>query len=208
VAVTQCSLFDAGESARPRTPGSAAPREWLDGGAWVEFESHWLGGSAHLFDRLLGEVPWRAERRRMYDRTVDVPRLVAFYREEDPLPDPVLVEVRDSLCRMYKDERAAPFSTAGICLYRTGDDSVAWHGDRIGRRSHDETLVAIVSLGAPRRLLLRPKGGGQGRRFSLGHGDLLVMGGTCQRTWEHSVPKTARAAGPRISVQFRSAGAG
>ena len=142
----------------------------------------------------------------MYDRTVDVPRLVAFYREEDPLPDPVLVEVRDSLCRTYKDERAAPFSTAGICLYRTGDDSVAWHGDRIGRRSHDETLVAIVSLGAPRRLLLRPKGGGQGRRFSLGHGDLLVMGGTCQRTWEHAIPKTSRPAGPRISVQFRPEG--
>src|ERR1700722_8413756 len=107
---------------------------------------------------------------------------------------------------MYRGERAAPFRTTGICLYRTGDDSVAWHGDTIGRRSHDETLVAIVSLGAPRRLLLRPKGGGRGHRFSLGHGDLLVMGGTCQRTWEHSVPKTARPAGPRISVQFRSAG--
>src|ERR1700722_7626046 len=96
---------------------------------------------------------------------------------------------------MYRGERAAPFRTTGICLYRTGDDSVAWHGDTIGRRSHDETLVAIVSLGAPRRLLLRPKGGGRGHRFSLGHGDLLVMGGTCQRTWEHSVPKTARPAG-------------
>jgi alkylated DNA repair dioxygenase AlkB len=63
--------------------------------------------------------------------------------------------------------------------------------------------VAIVSFGSPRALMLRPRGGGSSLRFPLGHGDLIVMGGSCQRTWEHAIPKTARAVGPRVSVQFR-----
>ena len=63
-------------------------------------------------------------------------------------------------------------------------------------------MVAIVSLGDPRKLALRPRGDGDAMTLTLGHGDLFVMGGSCQRTWEHAVPKVA-AAGPRISVQFR-----
>jgi alkylated DNA repair dioxygenase AlkB len=142
----------------------------------------------------------------MYDRTVDVPRLLAFYDEGEALPDPALEVARDALAVRYRGERGAPLCTTGICLYRNGTDSVAWHGDTIGRNSTEGTLVAIVSLGEPRRFLLRPKAGGSALRFALGHGDLLVMGGSCQRTWEHSVPKTVRPVGPRISVQFRSAG--
>ena len=144
----------------------------------------------------------------MYDRLVAVPRLVATYGEGDPLPDPSLVEARDVLNERYGTSSGGPLLTVGICLYRDGRDSVAWHGDRIGRRRGDDTLVAIVSLGARRRLLLRPRGGGASRRFELGGGDLLIMGGSCQRTWEHTVPKTSRPCGTRISVQFRSAGAG
>jgi alkylated DNA repair dioxygenase AlkB len=67
-------------------------------------------------------------------------------------------------------------------------------------------MVAIVGLGEARRLLLRPRNGGETIGFPLGHGDLLVMGGSCQRTWEHAVPKTAKPVGPRISVQFRPRG--
>ena len=95
-----------------------------------------------------------------------------------------------------------------MCYYRDGRDSVAWHGDRIGRGRTEDTMVAILSLGETRRLMLRPNGGGAGRTigFSLGHGDLLVMGGSCQRTWDHSIPKTADVVGPRISVQFRVSG--
>ena len=78
---------------------------------------------------------------------------------------------------------------------------MAWHGDRMGRLV-DDTVVAILSVGAPRRFLLRPAAGGASRAFDLGWGDLLVMGGSCQRTWQHAVPKTALA-GPRISIQFR-----
>ena len=76
-------------------------------------------------------------------------------------------------------------------LYRDGRDSVAWHGDRVGPRGH-ETVVAILSLGSPRRFLLRPRGGGPSLRLTPAAGDLLVLGGTCQRTWQHCVPKVPR----------------
>jgi alkylated DNA repair dioxygenase AlkB len=139
----------------------------------------------------------------MYDRDVDVPRLVHFCAEGQPLPDPVLAGAKSALDRHYAAELGEPFRTAGLCYYRDGRDSVAWHGDTIGRGSTDDTMVAILSLGAPRALLLRPRGGGGPTlRHDIGHGDLLVMGGSCQRSWEHAVPK-ARTAGPRISVQFR-----
>ena len=108
--------------------------------------------------------------------------------------------------RALTDRYRVPFDSLGANLYRDGRDSVAWHGDTIGRGRHEDTLVAIVSLGHPRALLLRPRGGGASHRFVLGHGDLLVMGGSCQRTWEHAVPKTTRAVGPRVSIQFRPAG--
>ena len=118
----------------------------------------------------------------------------------------LLTAALDALNAHYVAELGEPFRTAGLCLYRDGRDSVAWHGDTIGRGSREDTMVAILSLGAPRALALRPRGGGRSLRFEIGHGDLLVMGGSCQRTWEHAVPKTAHAAGPRISVQFRPRG--
>ena len=143
----------------------------------------------------------------MYDRVVDVPRLLCFYGEGEPLPDPALIAALRALNAYYGAELGEAFRTAGLCLYRDGRDSVAWHGDRTGRGSREDTMVAILSLGAPRAFLLRPRGGGgPSRRYEIGHGDLLVMGGSCQRTWEHAVPKTAQAVGPRISVQFRPRG--
>uniref|UniRef100_UPI0006E387CF alpha-ketoglutarate-dependent dioxygenase AlkB n=1 Tax=Streptomyces phaeochromogenes TaxID=1923 RepID=UPI0006E387CF len=166
----------------------------------------WLRGADALFARLADEVPWRAERRQMYEHMVDVPRLLAFYGAEDALPGLVLDEARDALSAHYADELREPFTTAGLCFYRDGRDSVAWHGDRIGRGAREDTMVAILSVGAPRDLLLRPRRGGTPVRRPLGHGDLIVMGGSCQRTWEHAIPKSARAAGPRISVQFRPHG--
>jgi alkylated DNA repair dioxygenase AlkB len=204
----QESLLDFGEEA---APGPLRPeRVPLSHGAWVDVQRGWLAGSAPLFTRLAQSVPWRAERRRMYDRTVDVPRLLCFYGENAPLPDPVLDACRAALSGYYAGELGEPFVTAGLCFYRDERDSVAWHGDTIGRGSSEDTMVAIVSLGEARPLLLRPRGGsGQGAgtlRYNLGHGDLIVMGGSCQRTWEHAVPKSARPAGPRISVQFRPRG--
>ncbi len=116
----------------------------------------------------------------------------------------MLAAAKDALDEHYAAELGEPFATAGLCLYRDGRDSVAWHGDTIGRGSSQDTMVAILSLGTPRPLLLRPVGGGAvTRRYDVGHGDLLVMGGSCQRTWQHAVPKTAKPTGSRISVQFR-----
>ncbi|RIQ26087.1 alpha-ketoglutarate-dependent dioxygenase AlkB [Jiangella rhizosphaerae] len=205
----QASLLDDGVSggAVLGPLGGTVERTVLTRGAWVDVRRGWVSGSDQLFTALVESVPWRAERRTMYERVVDVPRLVRFYGQGEPLPDPLLVEAREALSRHYAAELGEPFTTAGMCFYRDGRDSVAWHGDTIGRSSTEDTMVAIVSLGAPRALLLRQRGGGSATlRFAVGHGDLLVMGGSCQRTWEHAVPKTAKPVGPRISVQFRPAG--
>lgn len=200
----QVSLFDVLPDGL--TVGDLAvsvSRTHLTRGAWVDVAPGWISGSEDLFARLVEEVPWRSERRRMYDRLVDVPRLACFYGADDELPSPELEEMRAELSAYYLDELGEPFVTAGLCYYRSGDDSVAWHGDTIGRGRSEDTMVAITSLGEPRALLLRPRGGGRSLRFEVGHGDLLVMGGSCQRTWEHCVPKTSRPVGPRISIQFR-----
>ncbi len=186
--------------------GDAVRRTALTRGAWVDVRPGWLAGSGAVFSRLVQTVPWRAERRHMYDRVVDVPRLLCFYGEDEPLPDPVLVAARLALNAHYGAELGEEFRTAGLCLYRDGRDSVAWHGDTIGRGQTEDTMVAIVSLGTPRALMLRPRGGGTSLRYELGHGDLLVMGGSCQRTWEHAIPKTSGVTGARISVQFRPRG--
>jgi alkylated DNA repair dioxygenase AlkB len=204
----QASLLDVGEEIEPGLLGASVRRSVLSHGAWVDVRPGWMRGADALFQHLLDEVPWRAERRQMYDRVVDVPRLLCFYDEDQPLPHPALELARRALDAHYGGELGEPFRTAGLCLYRDGRDSVAWHGDTIGRGSTEDTMVAIVSVGAPRALLLRPRGGGRALRHDLGHGDLIVMGGSCQRTWEHAVPKTARPTGPRISIQFRPRGVG
>ncbi|GAB3024307.1 alkylated DNA repair protein [Nocardioides flavus (ex Wang et al. 2016)] len=177
-------------------------RRLLSHGAWVDVQRSWLRDPDAVFSALVTDVPWRSERREMYDAVVDVPRLVHTYLAGVPLPHPALEEARTALSRHYLPELGEPFVTAGCCFYRDGRDSVAWHGDTIGRGRSADTMVAIVSVGDPRRLVLRPRGGGASIAVTMGHGDLVVMGGSCQRTWEHSVPKVAHA-GPRISVQFR-----
>jgi alkylated DNA repair dioxygenase AlkB len=205
-AALQASLFDTGGRPAPGELDDRVRREHLRGGAWIDVLPGWLSGADALFETLARTVPWRAERRQMYERVVDVPRLLCFYDEGDDLPDPALVAARQALDRHYRRELGEPFATVGLCLYRDGRDSVAWLGDRIGRGATEDTMVAIVSVGDPRALLLRPRGGGPARRHELGHGDLIVMGGSCQRTWEHAIPKTSRAVGPRISIQFRPRG--
>lgn len=188
----QGSLFDCAE------------RRSLGDGAWIDVRAGWLGDHDELFDELMASIPWRAERRQMYDRVLDVPRLVSFHDlTAEPPPHPGLARLRVRLNDIYARDMGEPFTTAGLCLYRDETDSVAWHGDTVGRSSTEDTTVAIVSLGATRAFAMRPRAGGPSLRLPQGHGDLLVMGGSCQRTWEHAVPKTARPKGPRISIQFR-----
>src|SRR5262245_51776018 len=163
----QPSMFDQDTAVDLRP--LAVSREKLSRGAWVDHLPGWVQGSDGVLDVLLTEVPWRAERRVMYDRTVEVPRLLCWYGPGDAMPHPVLTDARDALNRHYEGELGERFVTAGMCLYRDGRDSVAWHGDTIGRGAHTDTMVAIVSFGSPRYLHLRPRGGGESRRFALGH---------------------------------------
>jgi alkylated DNA repair dioxygenase AlkB len=176
-------------------PGMAR-RRFLGRGAWVDHVPGALTGADALFDELLAAAPWAEHDRPMYDRIVREPRLTTR-RWDDP---PAIVRaMADRLTAHY----GCDLGIVSANLYRDGTDSVAWHGDRVGK-VRAETVVAILSLGAARRFLLRPKGGGPSVRYVPAPGDLLVMGGTCQRTWEHTVPKCA-VAGPRVSVMFREA---
>jgi alkylated DNA repair dioxygenase AlkB len=157
----QGSLLDGDAGPAVAELGDTVRRTELTQGAWVDVRPGWITGADALFLRLQAEVPWRAERREMYDRIVDVPRLVCFYDGDDELPDPVLDAARDALTAHYATELGEPFTTAGLCHYRDGRDSVAWHGDRIGRGRLENTMVAIVSLGEHRRLSMRPREGGR-----------------------------------------------
>jgi alkylated DNA repair dioxygenase AlkB len=194
-ALPQLTLFGNEE---PRCDASFATlrRTTLDKGAWVDVAPGWVEGHARLFEVLAQGTAWRAEERKMYDRMVDVPRLHAVLPRDGP-GHPVLEEMRRALDRRY----GTAFEHVSLALYRDGQDSVAWHGDQVARRL-PEALVATVSVGAPRRFLLRPYGGGRSFGYSLGWGDLVVMGGSCQRTYQHTVPKVARAE-PRIAIMFR-----
>jgi alkylated DNA repair dioxygenase AlkB len=203
----QPSMLDVAEQGPDLAPlAGQVRRRQLSRGAWVDHLPGWVRGSDEVLRVLVEQVDWRAERRRMYDGQVDVPRLLRWYGGGEPLPHPLLTRAREQLNAHYQAELGEPFVTAGLCFYRDGRDSVAWHGDTQGRSAEADTMVAIVSFGTARPLLLRPRGGGASLRFPLGHGDLIVMGGSCQRTWEHALPKTARPVGPRVSVQFRPAG--
>lgn len=178
--------FDAAFAGLVRAP--------LADGAWVDYQPRWVHGHDELFQQLEQQLSWRSEIRRMYDRVVATPRLLARVPRELAL----IEGMREALSVRYGE----PFVRTTAALYRDGTDSVAWHGDTTAR-DLPEAVVATVSLGQPRRFLLRPTAGGDAIAYQLGGGDLVVMGGTCQRTWRHAIPKVAHAPGPRIAVMFR-----
>lgn len=189
----QPSLF--GESAPVSDAGFATlDRLDLDAESWLDYAPGWLVGDARLYDFLAETVEWEQPEVRMYEKMVKTPRLVG---QVDAGSHPVLEEMIGLLSGRY----GTRMDRAGAGWYRTGVDSVAWHGDRIAREL-PHSIVATVSLGGPRRFLIRPKGGGESTAFNLGGGDLVVMGGACQRLWEHTIPKVASAP-PRIALMFR-----
>jgi alkylated DNA repair dioxygenase AlkB len=195
----QPGLFAALEPPSLDLAFSTLRRIPLDGGAWVDHAPGWVRGADRLFDEVLRARAWAQRTRRMYDARVLEPRLTSLWALASGAPlAPALVE---EMRRVLGDRYGVVFDSAGFNLYRDGDDAVAWHGDRIVK-AIAEPVVPLVSLGEPRRFLLRSRGGGARVAFRLGRGDLLVTGGTCQRTWQHAVPRVARA-GPRISIAFR-----
>jgi alkylated DNA repair dioxygenase AlkB len=198
----QPSLLDSGPEPDVDETFGGAVRIWLDKRSWIERVPGWVSGSDALFAHLLETADWGQRTRKMWDNEILEPRLTSWWGAASgkALEPPILERMRRLLSERYGVE----FDSMGLNLYRDGRDSVAWHGDRIAREI-TEPLVAIVSVGEPRRFLLRPKAKGTGlatRRLVLGRGELLVTGGATQRAWEHCVPKVA-AAGPRMSLTFR-----
>lgn len=185
-----------GWDAAPALSYARLSRVHLDRFSWVDYCPAWLATADELMAEIAATAGWTQRERPMYDAMVMEPRLVTGWKLGD-LPAPVEA-LRASLSARY----GVAFDSVHVNLYRSGHDSVAWHGDTV-RKALRDPLVAIVSLGERRRFRLRPRGGGRAARtFALGGGDLLVMGGAAQHDWEHSVPKVA-AAGPRMSVTFR-----
>ena len=191
----QGDLFAQGPPALD--PTATVERLHLDDRSWLDRSSRWLRGGDELLELLATRLRWTRAKRPMYGQMVDEPRLGAFVRPGSAGSVPLIDDMAGTLAARYRDG----FNSVWVNYYRGGDDSVAWHSDRIGIDPAD-AVVAIVSLGGPRRFLLRPAGGGRSRSLTLASGDLLVMGGACQQSWEHSVPKVA-AAPPRMSVTFR-----
>jgi alkylated DNA repair dioxygenase AlkB len=195
----QPSLLDSHDETAIDEAFSTLERIGLDATSWVEYAPGWLSGSDGLFSELVERTDWQQRTRHMYDRKLQEPRLTAGWSAASgrALEPAVLEAIRRALSARY----GVTFDSVGLNLYRDGRDSVAWHRDRIAKEIADP-IVALVSIGEPRRFLLRPAGGRAARTFMLGRGDLLVTGGSCQRAWEHAVPKVARA-GPRISIAYR-----
>lgn len=196
VAWTPSLLGGGGAAEDPAVDPAVVPRRIvLDDRSWVDLAPGWITGADAWFDAVTAQAPWDQRRRRMYDQEVMEPRLTCGWRVEEA-PDPA-----PAVAAALGERYGVRFDRVSCNYYRHGDDSVAWHGDRV-RYTHEAPIVAIVSLGAPRRFGLRPVAGGPSTRLTVAGGDLLVMGGRCQHEWQHTVPKWP-GAGPRVSVTFR-----
>jgi alkylated DNA repair dioxygenase AlkB len=217
----QCALFGSGDPSFDAALRGIR-RGTLSDGAWFEHHQSWLEGHERVFRELEQAIDWQSHRRMMYEREVDVPRLVARAPSEGRL-----AKLLCALARTLEARYGRPFPNISLAYYRNGNDSVAFHGDKLGRLV-DDAIVATVSVGEPRRFLLKPQraasfaarapqpalgasaeaaaigGARSALSFDLGWGDLFVMGGTCQRTWQHAIPKRSHAQ-PRISIMFRPA---
>ncbi|MEV4010478.1 alpha-ketoglutarate-dependent dioxygenase AlkB [Nonomuraea angiospora] len=178
---------------------AAARRVQLDATSWVEHVPGWLRGSRQLLDSLLAKAGWEQRDRWMFDRKYVEPRLTAEYTDLAEVPEPLLLAITAALSEHY----GVPYDGLWVNLYRDHRDSTGWHGDwQTCRR--DECVVPVLSLGATRRFLLKPRTGGRSVALTPAGGDLVVMGGRCQRDWRHCVPKQTAPAGVRISVNFSS----
>lgn len=166
--------------------------------AWIDRHTGWVSRPDELFISLLETLQWEDGVERIRGNEVARPRQVASFAATSTPP---LLSVVNDMSTALSERYRVGLDRITCNLYRDGSDSVAWHGDRIAR-DLPEATVAIVSLGDERQFRVRPKGGGRSVGWPAGRGDLMVMGGSCQRTFDHSVPKVA-SAGPRIAVMFR-----
>jgi len=181
-------------------------------GARVEFAPDWMPAEAAraLFDALRADIHWEVHRIRLFGREIDSPRLSCWIGDAgtsytysgsrfEPNPWPAaLVPVRSAL----EAALGVPFNSVLANQYRDGRDYMGWHSDNEAGLG-PQPVIASLSLGAPRRFLLKPKAGGASHALVLPSGSLLVMSGDTQRHWKHALPRTARPTGPRINLTFR-----
>lgn len=178
---------------------STARRTRLDATSWIEVVPGWLSGSMPLLDRLSKSVPFQQHDRRLFDQVFREPRLTASIPEMHQAPERAVVDAASILSRHYGVE----YDSLWLNLYRDGSDSTGWHRDWHSCR-RPECIVPVLTLGATRRFLIKPRAGGKSIAFKPGSGDLIVMGGRSQEDWVHSVPKDPTVTGSRISINFQS----
>jgi alkylated DNA repair dioxygenase AlkB len=194
----QPSLLDGGEPSID-VSYDGLTRIQLDERSWIDYCPGWLSGSDAVFDLLASTARWQQRTVTMWDKQLPEPRLTAGWSTEAEHAPAMLT----SMCRLLSERYTIGFDRVWVNLYRDGQDSVAWHGDR-NRLAMSRPMVATVSLGARRKFQLRRRGTSTiVRTLMPGVGDLVVMGGECQNEWEHTVPKTVRVAGARMSVTIR-----
>lgn len=198
--------MDAAPDHLPDLAGAPLERRWLDEHSWVDVATGWLSDPAEVLGAVLDGVSWRQGRMWRYERWVSEPRLGASVGPGGP-PHPAVTETQRVLQHHYRVRLDGP----GLAQYRDGRDCMAFHRDR-DMRWLDDTVIALLVLGARRPFLLRPRSGrydheaprrGATVELTPGEGDLVVMGGACQVGWEHSVPPAAGVRSPRVSVQWR-----
>jgi len=190
--MSQLALFDSTESIVVD-----------DGRGRVSYTPRFVNAetAAAWFAELRSVVEWRAERRMMYEREVDVPRLIGHFRLDPPsasTPRAIL-----DAARLVTDRLDVPFNTVGLNLYRDGRDSVAPHNDHLNELRKGFP-IALISLGAARRMTIRSKASPRRSvHVDLEPGSLLVMDYATQLHYTHGVPKTTDPVGERISLAFR-----
>lgn len=207
--MSEQTLFPAGGAREPdlkRTGGlrvaadqtfSTAARIQLDATSWVDYVPGWLAGDGELMEMLMQEAGWEQRSRWMYTRVVQEPRLTAEYPVIADAPQPVLSYLAGTLSAHY----GRPYTRLWMNWYRDNNDGTGWHADRPANKL-DQAVIPVLSLGATRRFLIRPDGGGPSKTIVVSGGDLIVMGGRCQKDYQHSVPKQKQAAGARLSLNF------
>jgi alkylated DNA repair dioxygenase AlkB len=202
-----------GEAVSPATMTDALRLD-LCPGAWIDFWPELVPAHEEWLDKLLRELPLAGETYRVAGRTVAAPRLVSWHgdpgsdyvysgvRHQPAAWTPALAELR----ALVERQSGLSFNSALANYYRDGEDGMGWHADaepEVGPTTHDR-WIASLSLGAPRRFVLRHNRRRDDRReFELGRGSLLIMRGTTQTHYRHAAPKTARPVGPRLNITFR-----
>jgi alkylated DNA repair dioxygenase AlkB len=206
--ITQQTLFEAVVEAadNPRAGGrpliadqtfASATRIQLDQTSWVDHVPGWLAGQTALMELLMDQAAWQQRSRWMYTRMVEEPRLTAEYPVIADAPQPELRYLAGALTAYY----GRPYTRLWMNWYRDNNDGTGWHADRPANKL-DDAVIPVLSLGAPRRFLIRPADGGPSTAIMAHGGDLVVMGGRCQKDYQHSVPKSRKPAGARLSLNF------